>query len=520
MATIVFSLDPPFRVDLTPRQTAAHFSLCDVAARVGKAAAFPFYSTAIFFQSLAYAAASTGKSIPTLYKNASIQTDKIMDNLRAQESVAYLYPKVLVALGFTILDCALLFVVDAARRVYGKLFPQSGLPHSEIALKHLKQNKLHPEHMQVIDTAVDIRHVPDTVQVSNLLQFYEDNTSSQAGYVLHTTNRKDLEKLIHNIKNRVPFLGTPPSYDIPQLERFYKAIEDNLRFCIHKVAKDLEKFQESAGTEPSKYTEDQKNQYKNYKEEIHRLAVDMAGAGARCGAAYCAESLDAYSRLSGKKTPSTMTLQEYLHFLCTEKRREIAQKHIAKIGTDVHCYTQYMEALGKILALPSSQNVIEHLTSLKNPIQQIEQFFQEYTDQEIIRTVQEEIKKSDTLRERIFDWAKEQHTQWNWKQEEIQTKLTDIVEQINPTYENSQEAWDKCNKFDVVTEKAKLEQVYKNRPALEKLLLSTMMQQHALDFVEQTKLYPSELAANGLPKEYMEWLLVSHKILQPQIDRA
>lgn len=477
MATIRFNLEPPFTVDLTPPRPAAP-TLSNIAARVGKAVTFPLYSLAILFQSLVYAAASTCKSIPQLYKNGCVQTNTLIDNLRNRNPILYLYPKVLVAFGFTLLDCALLFAVDTARRVYEKLFPQSSMPLSEIALTHLKQNKLHPEHMQVIDTTADVSQVPNTVQLSELLNFYDDNTLLQEGYIEPLAEeRKDLDTLITRIQNRAPFLGTPPSYDIPQLERFYKGIEDNLRFCIHKVKTDLENFQKLAGRDPSKYTEEQKNQYKNCKEEIHRLAVDIAHAGTRCGAAYCAEALDAYSRLSGKKTKDTMNLQEYLQSLCADKRKEIALKHIGNIGTDAHTYTHYMQALGKILALPNSQNVVEHLTSLENPLQHIEDFFKEYTDQEIIRAVQAEIKESPTLRERILDWIKDQHEQWNWE----------------PA---------------------------KGGITLENHIAAAVAKDHALEFILKTKLDSPTLQKNGLPKEYMEWLLVSNNILQPQISGA
>jgi hypothetical protein len=247
-----------------------------------------------------------------------------------------------------------------------------------------------------------------------------------------------LSKFIDNIRKRKPFLGTPPSYDTPRLMEFYQHIENAVRLSIHKIFQAEEEFYKLNGKNVASYNGTQLTECTDLLHMKSRLVIDLAIAGQYCGARYMGDATEAYSGFYGYNVKNTGNLSDYLIEILAQKRKEIAKKRIAlDLGNDTHAFNKYMANLGKILGIPGTQNVVEHIDNQIDQFVHLENFFKDYTVEVIIETIQEEIKKSQLLRGKIIDWIKAQVNDWNI--EKYHNRLNQLIPILNEILEEKNE---------------------------------------------------------------------------------
>src|SRR3990167_5732812 len=129
------------------------------------------------------------------------------------------------------------------------------------------------------------------------------------------------------------------------------------------------------------------------------------------------------------------TLKDTLIEILALKRLEIARQQIQKyLNTDAHSYAKYMSVFGKMLAIHGAGNIQEHLAQPLNQTQCLTRFFTEYTVDCIIDSINAQIKKSQSFREKIIDWLQDQVADWNAKMDD--QALQDQVAKVNDLIEN------------------------------------------------------------------------------------
>lgn len=305
-------------------------------------------------------------------------------------------------------------------------------------LSQYQSDQINIEHIRTKELALDVSGVPAEITVDSLSDMLNDiNFADEAGLGFmsagsRTESRRvftpeelstNLNTFIHHVKNRVPFLGTPPAHDVLRLLEFYKQIEDCVRLSIQKVNGDLQKFREENPENPATYEGALKQTYHELLQAKARVVLDLAIAGAHCGGRYMGEATSMYSNLCGEGGVDG-TLEDELIEVLGRKRMDIAQQHIATfLGSNTHDYAAYMADLGGVLALPGTKNIVEHLNNLEDKQQYIDFFFggipsdrrgiDTYSVSTIIETIQAHVRKSSAFRDKITNWIRDQSTGWN-----------------------------------------------------------------------------------------------------------
>lgn len=304
--------------------------------------------------------------------------------------------------------------------------------------------ELNTDHIYTKQIAIDMSEVSQGVQVNDLLNIYKDinfldkgkigymaPTSRQEGKITYSIEdlQKNLQTFIDSVNSRKAFLGTPPAYDIPQLMAFYQQIEDAVRFSIDASNKKIAAFQAKNGKDVALYNPQTLNLYQGFLEDRARIAIDLAIAGKHCGARYMGEAMSIYENASGEALQHAGTLHDCLVELLAKKRYQIAKAQIQKhLGSDTHDYNKYIGHLGKILGLPGTENVIEHLDKNFNRSDFLKLFFYEYTPDAIIQTIHKEFKNSQVFREKVTDWIKDQVG--DWQKKSYQNEAAKIIPQL------------------------------------------------------------------------------------------
>lgn len=315
----------------------------------------------------------------------------------------------------------------------------------EFSLSSFAGDEIDISHITTADVSIDVSEVPKEVTVNDLLVMFEEvnfNNEEDDGYVPpswrkegsyeHSVEelRTNLTTFVNHVNGRVAFIGTPPEYDRSLLLAFYQQIEDATRFAIHRSNQALSAFKNEYGEDREGYTTEVLNKYKNILEDRARIPVNLAIAGARCGARYMGEAMELYETAQGKDSVTGKTLKDILINLLAKKRKDIAHEHIATyLGDNAHSYSNYMSTFGKVLGIPGTKNIIEHLSMQLNYVDYLTRFFQEYTVDCIITTVREEVKKSNELRTILTDWLRDQKGDWRPKKddEKILAKAREVL---------------------------------------------------------------------------------------------
>ncbi len=339
------------------------------------------------------------------------------------------------------------FTTTALRLLINQINPPSNRYLAVFAGKEIDL-----EHLQSKELAINVSDVPAETTIDNLWGMFNKinfDNKSRLGYMAPNSRKegdtiytveelkKGLETFTNHVKGRIPFLGTPRAYDTPRLMAFYKQIEDAIRFSIHKLDQKLKEFQQTNGTDPASYNEEQQKAYKNILEDRARIAIDMAIAGKHCGARYMGEAMSTYFSFESKEIEGG-TLQGSLFEILAQKRSKIAQDQVQKyLGNDTHALSKYMSNLGPLLGLPGTNNVIETLDQSLDFNLFLGRFFAEYTVDAIIETVQAKIQKSGVLREKIIDWLKDQVGDWKKDANAAQEIISKIQPIIDKKVENA-----------------------------------------------------------------------------------
>jgi len=342
--------------------------------------------------------------------------------------------------------------------------PQALLGYADILIN--------TKHIKAKDTTIDVSHVPAQITVDNLVQIFDEINFTDpklSGYMRaasrtegnHVYTPQELrghlrDDFVRRVNAREAFLGTPPAWNIALLAQFYSQIENAVRFCLHKVLNDLNEFTSAhpnwgelpelerdyqqyivdneIPSEGDANYEEYAALLKGHKDYVQyndllqakaRLAIDMAIAGAHCGARYMGDSMDVYFFHKGEV--AGQTLEDDLNGVLAKKREEMARKHIQQhMGQDVHSFAAYMANLGGLLGIPGTENVIEQLGGWGfDRDAMLGHFFHEYTPEFIRESVREKIRTSQTFRERIYDWLKDHGG--NWSQAVYQEKQRAIL---------------------------------------------------------------------------------------------
>ncbi|PWU13826.1 MAG: hypothetical protein C5B45_05530 [Chlamydiae bacterium] len=336
-----------------------------------------------------------------------------------------------------------------------RLFLERTSSSHSLFLKQFASDEIDVDHIRTKEIGLDAGHVPKTIQVNTLLELFDaiNFTDRNApGYMAEGTRReitrilsieelkKQLNTFIRRVNTREAFLGTPPGHDVPRLMDFYQQIEDAVRLSIHKVVKDIHEFETQNGTDLRSFNTEQRRAYSNLLETQARLVLDLAIAGAHCGARYMGEAMDVYYSIYHKEgIPNDKDLQGTLIEILAKKREEIAKEEVQKLGSNTHSFTKYMGTMGRLLGIPGTKNIIEHLSRGIDTYQLLEDFFQKYTVDTIITTIQEKVKASQAFREKITDWIKDQIKDWNHEKYEDIDSIVKKIEDIrnNPLKESS-----------------------------------------------------------------------------------
>jgi hypothetical protein len=456
LLTITFPINPPFILDFSPyaRQDVKlepkNLSVRGDVKTVGIAV---IKNVGFFFVAIAKASYSTGSNAGTSFKHIVLGYYGDLRVFRPTVNIYLVAFKVIVwvaSMGWCI-------IATTARFIYQKnldpVFNQNLLncfSDPEINVAHIKTN----------ESAIDTSAIPEKVIIDHLLPIFDqiDFNDPQSLYYMAPGSRqeygvpdtpsdlkKSLGKFVDNVKGRVPFLGTPPAYDTPRLMAFYQQIENATRFSLHKVST---KYELAKGNYDRFMIEQNnqipaendlahqeyvslKNSYKNTFEDQARLAINLAMAGKHCGARYMGESMELYDAHNGEVSLGQATLEEAIVEILAAKRKEIARAEIQlHLGSGTHAYNNYLSSLGSILAIPGTENVIEHLSSQLSRPRYLKFFFKKYTVDCIISAINEKIKSSQIFREKIIDWLRDHSGDWNTQIDG--NALAQLLSELNP----------------------------------------------------------------------------------------
>ncbi|MEM7174907.1 MAG: hypothetical protein AAF443_03120 [Chlamydiota bacterium] len=324
-------------------------------------------------------------------------------------------PSVSMNLSYFIFSVLFTFLANTVYFIKDK-YPTS----NEIYIKTFITDRVNPYHIEKTkNVQIDAKHVPNNIKVNDLISFFDQidfKDKNKLGYMHpnalkdenepHTVEelKKNLNKFVNNVNNRVAFVGTPPSHDFIGLDNFYQNIENALRLSIQKVISDLEDFEKAKGTDEAKWSLENKKEYKNLLENRARLAIDCAIAGKYCGARYMGNVMNSYYTLCDEKEGFSGALEEALFNLLAKKRAEVGKR---KVSATVHDHNAYMQHIGTLLKIPGSENFIEHLSTKELNYEAIlSEFFKVYNEQFIIDLVQNKVKESANFRNLAYDWIK------------------------------------------------------------------------------------------------------------------
>lgn len=443
MTTITFIKSPPYIVDF--REFAPQSQKQEILALNQKVQRIALGSLQLikhFFIALHEATYQTFSNAGISFKHIVLGYYGSLHNFRPPGDIYLAVFKV----AYWILGMAWCLTTTTARLFVEKVSPTS---NSSVLSNFSKD--LNVAHIKTNELSMDVSGVPKEIKVDNLAEIFDQinfTHSELPGYMVSTSRqegteaqlKESLATFISNVNKRVAFLGTPPAYDTPRLMAFYQQIEDAVRLSIHKVNQNIADFEKSNGKDLTNYNEVQMRKYKDLLEAKARMAIDLAIAGLHCGARYMGESMSTYYSFYGDSIMSDKSLEDSLIELLAQRRREIAHSqillHFGNDSQSTHKFNKYMVNLGGILGIPGSKNIVEHLDTHFNRDLYLKKFFEKYTVDKIITTIENEIKKSQTFREKITDWLKDQVREWKKDNEDSNKHIESIKEILKEKIDN------------------------------------------------------------------------------------
>lgn len=408
----------------------------DLSQRVYDTVKSLFHFIGVVFHATLNSACATVRHSASSFRHLVFSSYGITDLYLAAFKVAFW----VFGLGYT-------FVATASRTVIKEYFPEN--PEH---LRRYMSEGMDPRHIQATDVTLDASEVPETIQVRNLTTLFQEiefEDASKPEYIppsFHGENgrvytreelQESLNTFVTSVNERRAFLGTPPAYDTIKLMAFYQQIEDAVRLSIQKVSEDLTTFREKNQVAIDAREEGIIKAYKNLLEDQARLVIDLAISGKHCGARYMGEAMTRYNYLYAESARSD-TLQDSLITLLGDKRNAVAHAQIQMHfggrhgGADTHSYAQYMQQMGRLLAIPGTGNIVEHLAGFYrfDTDHYLEEFFKEYNEVAIREAVQEKVKSSQHFREQICDWLKGQSGEWRPEDQKDPALLVQQLQEV------------------------------------------------------------------------------------------
>ncbi len=438
--TITLSVSPAYVIDFKKYAKKTTREQVQLEERIRQVVYFPIRITTIFFQALIEANWSSLTHMRISFFQNVLGYYGPLEKFKPPEDLHLVVFKI----AFWVLGTAWYTTTRACDLFAQRMWGDQQFQKERHDLTRFNW-EIDMSHICTKQKALNASHVPVELQVGTLLTIFDAinftdptapgymaPTSRQEGKTTYTVQelRTSLEKFIHDVNNRIAFLGTPPAYDTPKLMRFYQHIENAVRLSLFKVSEDLRKFQETNGTDVSNYGEEELRAYKNLLENQARVVLDLSIAGQHCGARYMGDATTLYNDLHANEALQTDTLQDTLIELLARRRGEIARSEIQeRLGTDTHSFSNYMSTLGPVLAIPGTENVVEHVSSPLDKEEYLRNFFKKYTLDDIIETVQSHIKTAAPFLDKIQTWIRDAEV-GNWKPEGFAQSSAEILAKV------------------------------------------------------------------------------------------
>ncbi len=385
----------------------------------------------------------------------------------------------------TVIGC---FITNRRRQAVG-LQPRNAFirqqavglqPRNAFQVAYFSDVRLNMNHLQIPEIQIDMSEVPANIRVRELLELFDNanyatdasrsrffpdqkglnfKNPNEAGYInlgaekdvngwplTKDTLRSSLENLIVHIERRSAYRGSPYA-GTPELQQFYTTLENFIRFSIHRRLKEIEQLQERPKCKPPQG--EPQEVFKKYDmalRDFTRMTIDLGVLGGACASLWMSGAKFAYNNVV---SVSQGSLEERVKCLLARERETIAQIVIAQTcgsesSVNTHVMAAFYAALGPQLGLVGSQGVIERgMYFIEDKKQELcQKFFNLYTPHYIREVIQKAYKLGDDpqqqsaeFRELVLDWFKEQVG--DWKRQEYQVKLEEVVVAINELKENS-----------------------------------------------------------------------------------
>ncbi|MBF5059149.1 hypothetical protein [Candidatus Neptunochlamydia vexilliferae] len=423
--SITFIKAPPFRVDFEQYRKESIEPILSLEDQISRV-------TGIILRAAGYSAFETLKHLPTSFKHIAL-------GYRGSITVWY-PPKSLHFAVFKMFFWVLRIGLSFLEMTYQEVMQALG-PSHHLYLQKYAGEDIDPRHLRTTHLEIDVSHVPADVTISRLLTEFDKLNFDRSkepghrkcpdGFTVERL-RAGLKRFVDNVNGRVPFLATPPASQTAHLLAFYDHMERATRCAFHAVLKALEEKADE-----------------NTLEDHSRFLIDFAMSGEYCGTRFMSQAMRAYGHYCGGSVPSG-TLEDSIVETLAQARNDIASKQIAKhFGGDVHGHGKYMDHLGELLGIPGTAHVIETLSQDFDTDHYLKLFFEAYTPNFIIKTIQKKVKKSAVLREQVFDWLKDQRGNWVAKKpdsaKELEEKIQAVLEK-EPSVDGSN-LWKGVSRF-------------------------------------------------------------------------
>ncbi len=322
----------------------------------------------ISLQNFAQATLETGRYLWPSFKVVVLGYGGNLRNIRISLSLSL---SIFRIAKWVLLNVGFIFKTTASKTYLHFYPPQQSseilrLKHEEIDPSHLKTNELFLDASSVEPniTLLTLFSIFDKINFDNPddFRYVSESRRTEDGKVFTKDElRTHLAALIRNIDGKIPFIGTPRADDIPSLLAFYGHIENAIRLTLHSLHKKLDDFYESNEKDLKLYSEETMRQYNNLIEDLEGVVIDLAIAGAHCGARYMGDATQIYKHFHQNQSYSTESLESSLIALLAQKRKEIAEEEVPLLLREdngvlnTHSYANYMASLGKDLGIPEPE---------------------------------------------------------------------------------------------------------------------------------------------------------------------
>lgn len=227
-----------------------------------------------------------------------------------------------------------------------------------------------------------------------------------------------LHLLVHKlIPNREPFVGTPPA-GTPDLITFY----ENLEVQFNELQYHLDQLKDPSAN----LTEEEQ---RDNLDILTRTLIDIAVASLHCGSRWQAEAEDAIQTLLG--TPES--LDDMLQQLMGKLRSDIADELASTRGKDSHTKNTVLIHIGKRMAIPGSNRIVEHL---KDPNlteeDSIIYFTKTYVPRRMRQHLEAKAENNSKIRNALLAWFKDNPGDWGG---ERFTRLQSTIKE-DPEWQN------------------------------------------------------------------------------------